>query len=263
MAFIQSRVTATMFAAITLCAGPLMAEEWGTIRGQILVTGQLPERTLVYRQGEVFRRSEGEFVAKEDYYAEEIVVDPESGGLANVFIYLRSKPEQIHPELVEPPGESVTVRLQQCRFVPHCLFVRVGQELDVINEDPISNHAHEHPLRNHASCGLLPPRAGDVFTLTYREAERLPMKVTSDFFEWMDGRWLILDHPYAAVSDETGKWEIHNLPAGTHEFVVYHETFLYIRKTLEVTVVGGEATVLPPITIDTAVLKEREVRIRR
>ena len=52
--------------------------------------------------------------------------------------------------------------------------------------------------------------------------------------------WVILDHPYAAVTDEKGNFEIPNLPAGTHEFNVWQESAGYLDKKYTVTIKDGE-----------------------
>jgi hypothetical protein len=39
----------------------------------------------------------------------------------------------------------------------------------------------------------------------------------------MRGWLLIVDHPYAAVTDEDGRFEIPQLPAGEHRFRLWHE----------------------------------------
>ncbi|MFN8854847.1 MAG: carboxypeptidase-like regulatory domain-containing protein, partial [Planctomycetaceae bacterium] len=52
---------------------------------------------------------------------------------------------------------------------------------------------------------------------------------------------LILDHPFMAVSDANGKFEIEGLPAGKHEFTVWHEKKGYLDKKLVVEVKAGES----------------------
>ena len=38
------------------------------------------------------------------------------------------------------------------------------------------------------------------------------MEVTCDFHPWMKVYWLILDHPYAALTDKDGRFHIENMP---------------------------------------------------
>ena len=48
----------------------------------------------------------------------------------------------------------------------------------------------------------------------------------------------VMDHPFFAVSDKLGKFEIRGLPAGTYKLVAWHEEFG--EQELEVTLVPGE-----------------------
>jgi hypothetical protein len=49
-------------------------------------------------------------------------------------------------------------------------------------------------------------------------------------------------NPYAAVSDENGKFEIKDILPGTYEVLVWHEGFGEVEKSIEVT--AGQATTL-------------------
>ena len=45
---------------------------------------------------------------------------------------------------------------------------------------------------------------------------------------------LILDHPYAVVSDKDGKFKIEKLPVGELEFRYWHERAGYLIKTVKI-----------------------------
>ncbi|MFV0444558.1 MAG: carboxypeptidase regulatory-like domain-containing protein, partial [Planctomycetaceae bacterium] len=51
---------------------------------------------------------------------------------------------------------------------------------------------------------------------------------------WMLAWQLPLDHPYGAVTNENGEFEIRDLPAGKHKFTIWHEGNVLTEK--EVTV---------------------------
>ena len=63
----------------------------------------------------------------------------------------------------------------------------------------------------------------------------------------MKAHWLILDHPYMAVSNKAGRFVIGNLPAGKHELRIWQERVGYVHKKMPggkfyVTVKSGEVT---------------------
>ena len=60
---------------------------------------------------------------------------------------------------------------------------------------------------------------------------------TSDVLRFLsEARQLPLDHPFAAVTNDKGEFEIPGLPAGTHRFKVWHEGAGFLQSSLAVTV---------------------------
>ncbi len=53
---------------------------------------------------------------------------------------------------------------------------------------------------------------------------------------------LVVDHPFAAVSDELGAFEIGDLPPGKYSFRVWHERSGFLDKQLTVEIKPGETT---------------------
>ena len=50
--------------------------------------------------------------------------------------------------------------------------------------------------------------------------------------------WIVeLDHPYFATTDESGKFQLTDVPPGTYELVAWHEVMG--EKTAKVTVSAG------------------------
>ena len=53
-------------------------------------------------------------------------------------------------------------------------------------------------------------------------ADRLPIAVECAIHAWMRGWIRVFDHPYYAVTDENGAFEIKNAPAGNYRLMVWH-----------------------------------------
>ena len=65
-----------------------------------------------------------------------------------------------------------------------------------------------------------------------------------DLHPWMTAYQLPLDHPYGVVTAEDGSFEISNLPAGRHEFTIWHEVPKVVDSKYEVEIpVDGTAEV--------------------
>ena len=72
----------------------------------------------------------------------------------------------------------------------------------------------------------------------------------------MTAYWHVLDHPYFAVTNEKGEFEIKNVPAGTQKVVVWQEATRYVTPTSgkEVNIAANGETV-QEFTIDVAKVK--------
>jgi len=217
---------------------------WGGISGRIVFNGEIPEPKRI---GGPIKDAAvcGGVIDKS------LVVDATTRGLQNCFVYLRRAPKPVHPLLESVPTEPVTVTVKKCCYVPRSVFTRAGQGITLLSDDPISHNPHQHVLRNHQSGILLAPNANGegAWKLRYPLPESLPIKVGCDFHIQMVGHWLILDHPYASVTDAKGQFRIAGLPAGPHEFRIWHERFGYINKSYQVVVPDGKVREQSPVRV--------------
>lgn len=226
----------------------LPADEWGSVRGQILIEGEIPKVDLLVPAGGDIK--DKEICASKDHYSESVLIHKESKGLANVFIYLARNPGHIHPAVQRKPEQAVEFGAVNCRYVPHNIIVRAGQPIEVRFDDAIAHNLHLYPLKNSPPATLIPPQGVAPVNIVLPVAETLPVKVTCDFHPWMSAYWLVVDHPYAAISDEHGRFEINNLPVGDHVFRVWHEKAGYLNRSYPIKVNADDCVDLPPMKID-------------
>jgi hypothetical protein len=182
------------------------------------------------------------------------VIDPETSGLANVVVWLTKKPDTIHPDLTENKPKTVSFDQKGCRFIPHILLVQTDQRVLVLSRDAVAHNTHTYPLKNVPVNFIVPPEDRKGVIVSSSIAERIPVKVGCDIHPWMQAWWVILDHPYSAVTNEKGEFEIANLPLGDHEFRIWQERIGYVEKSYRVKVVAGENK-LPPIVVSADSLK--------
>ena len=83
--------------------------------------------------------------------------------------------------------------------------------------------------------------------------EGLPTQVECSIHPWMEAYWLVLDHPYAAITTPDGKFRIEKLPAGEHDFVVWQENVGYLERP-KVKIKPGETTDLGTVKVPVAKL---------
>lgn len=131
--------------AALLQVNPLDADDWGSIRGQIVVEDEISERPLLITKGADVK--DNEVCEAEDYYSEDLSIDKESKGLANVFVYLVKKPKSIHADLIGPTTEAVPVTTEGLSIGPAWLVCRTDQCREIGSDDGIARRPHIRPQK--------------------------------------------------------------------------------------------------------------------
>ncbi len=121
--------------------------------------------------------------------------------------------------------------------------------------DPINHNTHTHPFRNQELNFLIRPNDREGVPVKYDQPESLPMPVNCDLHPHMKAYWVVLDHPYMAITDKEGKFKIENLPEGEYEFTVWHERVGYIERALEVVIDQDATDELGKIEVPAAKIK--------
>ena len=181
--------------------------------------------------------------AVKDLKSDSLIVDPKGKGIGHIFIYLRKAPKKIHPALKDPPKTKLKFDQKGCRFIPHTLFVRTGQTVLVLSDDNCIHNTHTFPFYNDGENFAVAKNDRKGKPLVFENLEKVPMKVKCDFHTFMTAYWMVLDHPYGAITvskaakngkgkaaPEIGTFRIDKLPEGDYEFVVWHERAYYIRR---------------------------------
>lgn len=216
----------------------LAAEDgYGSVSGQFVIDGAIPDvPPLVAKGAEVKDAAVCSAAAVPD---DSLVVDPESKGIQHIFVYL-PKATAVHPKLKESAMKEVVFDQKGCRFTPHTMLVRTDQVVVVKSGDPLAHNTHTFPIRGTAVNFLLAPNDRTGVPVPNKVPESLPSEIKCDIHPWMSARWLILDHPYAAITDAKGKFTIADLPAGKHTLRVWHERVGYVNRELKVKVESGK-----------------------
>lgn len=163
-----------------------------------------------------------EFCGKHGLTESGLIVSKE-GYIANVMLYVYTG--RGGSDIEYEGGEAKVVELANinCEFEPHVVVAMTGDTLKVTNPDPIGHNANMQFLMNNPQNPMIP--AGQNVTVELKDAEPAPIPVTCNVHPWMKARLLVLDHPYAGVSDENGELTIKGLPAGEElVFRISHES---------------------------------------
>ncbi|NNJ27581.1 carboxypeptidase regulatory-like domain-containing protein [Alienimonas chondri] len=251
---------ATAFAAAALlCPAAVHAAGYGDVKGQIVLDGEAPDLAPRVAKGADVTK-DGKAVKDAAVCAADpipdfsLVVGP-TNGIANVFLYPARAPRDIKPGLMEE-GEKVVFDQNGCVFEPHALIVRTDQTLVLKSNDTV---AHNVRFTSFGNAGINKTVAAEdrvgVELDKFKRAQPVPIPALCDFHPWMKANWLIVDHPYAAITDADGNFTIEGLPEGTHRFTVWHESAGFLDRTLTIKIEDGEVTELEPMKYELSKFK--------
>jgi hypothetical protein len=161
---------------------------------------------------------------------EEYIVDAKNGGLKNVFVWIQPAVQQkgvpfpqklINPALLKPAVPIVSIDTPCCRIVPHVLAAREGQRMVFKNSGPIAHNVKWDSDKNSS----LHPRIEVGGQYTFKNplvAEPGEITLSCSIHGWMKAHVRVFDHPYFAVTDADGNFEINNAPVGKFNLFIHH-----------------------------------------
>ena len=155
----------------------------------------------------------------------------------------------VHLEDIEkgkPFGEYTPPRIEavDCRFMPFVNVVRDLHDIVVVNMDPAFHDVQAYETSQLGPRMLfnvpLPiskryPNEIGLSDHFHKHYDGIPMvqtvKMTKGrriftmqcgFHAYMESWALVVDHPYHAITDEDGKFEIGDIPPGTYKVTIWH-----------------------------------------
>ncbi len=225
--------------------------EGGTIRGMVTMIGEVPTpkgynlTTLpdpIYcgriSDGRGWRLLQPFNVGKE-------------GEFRDVVVYLKEIEQGKPFGEVQPPR----IEAMDCRFLPFVNLVQDRHDVVVVNKDPALHDVQAYETSKLGPRVLfnipLPistryPNEAGLSAHFHKHYEGAPITqevrmtkgrrifvMQCGFHAYMESWALVTDHPYYAMTDEKGHFEIGNIPPGTYTVTIWHP---YLRETYEQTV---------------------------
>ena len=196
----------------------------GSVGGKIVYAGKAPAAQTV----SVTKDTE---VCGSSQKLEELIVGS-GGSLANVVVWVEGVPEG-------EKAKKTTVTLDQvdCRYTPHVQAAGKGSEAQLLNSDAVLHNVHGVVNGKRDAFNVAMPTKG----MKVKKKLRKPglVKIGCDAgHTWMSAYIYVFGHPYYAVTDKSGKYNIPALPAGTYTLKTWHEKLG--EKSQSITVDGKE-----------------------
>ncbi|MBI1802832.1 MAG: carboxypeptidase regulatory-like domain-containing protein [Ignavibacteriae bacterium] len=207
---------------LTFVASSLKA---GNITGKINFTGAKPALSMIKMNADpkCMKMHGGK-----DVPSEQAVVNSNKT-LQYVFVYVK---KGLEGKKFPTSNTKLSLNQQGCMYHPHVFGMMTKQPLEVVNSDQTLHNIHALP-KNSTQFNIAQPIKGMKLTKTFDKPEVM-VKVKCEVHNWMAAYIGVLDHPFFAVSDDQGKFEIKNLPPGEYELEAWHEKFG--TKTMKVSV---------------------------
>jgi hypothetical protein len=146
---------------------------------------------------------------------ERLVVGPD-GGVANTIVYLKNISRG---KAMNLPAPRRSLDQKHCRYEPHILLVPQTAELAMKSSDAVLHTVH----MDGAATYNLPFPFTDRVTTRIMNTQGVVNLRCNGGHVWMNAEMMVAPHPYYAVSDQNGSFELTDVPPGDYEVVAWHE----------------------------------------
>jgi plastocyanin len=186
----------------------------GSVKGVASLDGVAPKNEPIKMNADPVCMRENKTPQTQETYE----VGSDGKSLANVFVYVK---DGLGNYVFDTPTTPATIDQKECRYHPHVFGMRVGQPLEIINSDPTLHNIHAMPKANQEFNNGQPIQ-GMKMTHTFT-AQEIMVPFKCDVHGWMNAYVGVVSHPYFAVTDKDGKFELKDLPPGTYTVEAWHE----------------------------------------
>jgi hypothetical protein len=184
----------------------------GTIRGTVKWTGAVPKAVSLTLNKDL-EVCDPNAQKKRDL--ERLLVGP-NGGVANTVVFLKNITQG---KAMDLPEARQFLNQKNCRYEPHILLVPDDGTLKIKSSDHVLHTVH---MSGAADYNLPFPFADQVVSRTMNREGLVDLRCNAGHV-WMNAEVLVVPHPYYAVTDADGRFELDNVPPGNYEIVAWHE----------------------------------------
>jgi hypothetical protein len=229
---------------------PIEIKERGTIKGQVKFAGDKPDIEMLDKElrAKIDAKPQDSatcLAGSKDETTDQTWRIDEDGGLGNVFVWLKP-PKGYYFKLTEDDlkphkDEVVTLRQPHCAFLPHAFALfpsyydgkkqqPTGQKLIVTNEAPMSHNTKWGGTGQKGNDKIIPPK-GKIEVDPPLKPTDYEITINCSMHTWMNAFARAFDHPFAALTDKHGNFEIKNVPVGVDlQVVAWHEKGGYAQE---------------------------------
>ncbi|CAN5294001.1 hypothetical protein BH10PLA2_BH10PLA2_11080 [soil metagenome] len=214
-----------------------------TLTGKVIFDGKPPERK---HQADRMKGHRDSPKCNDGDSRDPLWIVDKNGGVANVVIWLKPANGKffVPPRLRQIGDEKVIMDQPHCAFEPHVVAFQPsyfdpvakkqqqsGQILEIRNSAQMNHNVswHGNRLLNPGMNWILKPKGHTVveaMPCKYEETGKADLlSISCDIHKWMTAKAAVFDHPYFAVTNAKGEFEIKDIPANTElTLAIWHES---------------------------------------
>ncbi len=200
--------------------------------GTIKYDGAAPHLKLVHMDADPVCYA----VNRGNVHSQAIIVG-NNNALSDVFVYIKSGLAKSH---YPPSPQAAVINQAGCNYNPHVIGVMAGQKVKFLNPDGTLHNVHAMCRINQEFNAAMPDFRKEMQVSFDKPEFMFPLRC--DVHPWMQAWMAVMAHPFFAVTDLSGKFEIKNIPAGTYVLEAWHEKLG--TKTATMTVKDGAAQII-------------------
>jgi plastocyanin len=199
-----------------------------SVTGKVTFAGAAPQNEQIKMDADAYCKA----AHSAPVYAQEVEVNG-NGTLKDVLVFVKSGISSNYPV----PAEPVVLDQKGCQYHPHIFGIQAGQGLKIVNSDGTLHNIHALPKIN-TEFNIGQPFQ-KMETLKKFDKAEVPLRFKCDVHKWMGAYCGVFNHPFFAVSNDQGTFEIKGLPPGNYVIEAWQEK--YGPQDQNVTVTGAES----------------------
>lgn len=210
----MKRVVLLLLLILVAVSSPVFAYEGGAVSDGGTISGAVKFKGTAPAPKKLEVNKDKEVCGKTPKTDPSLIVS--GGNVVNAVVYISDikKGKKMEPQ-------KITLDQKGCEYHPHVLAFPAGSTVEILNPDGILHNIHSYSKAN-TPFNVAQPKFKKSLTQKIDKPEVFEVKC--DVHGWMNGRFFVAENPYYGVTDNAGSFKLTDVPAGTYNVEVLHET---------------------------------------
>lgn len=232
-----------LVAAVVLALGAMLSAQdyevtavknGGTITGTVKWSGPMPHLAMASINKDAPICDPTSHKTRD---LERLIIGSQAG-VANTVVFLK---DISRGKTMDLPQQRRFVDQKLCRYEPHILLVPANSDLQMKSSDATLHTIH---MDGAATYNLPFPFTNQMVARKMSTVGLVSLRCNGGHI-WMNAEMFVVPHPYYAVTDENGKFELSDVPPGEYQVVAWHEGWTVMRQEASFDVLTEKRTQRP------------------